>query len=437
MAVEEFGKSLLAAVGAPAGKRAKVHCFTQVAFEKCSSKAKSRPDGLVVVEQGSKRWSCLVEAKIGQAELDTRQVEAYLDLARENGVDAVVTISNQFVARPDQPPIKVNGHKIRSVKLWHWSWMSLISEAVLHADNKLVSDPDQAYILGELIRFFDHPKSGAAEFDRMGRGWRETCQAIRNQSKIKSTDAFVTDATSSWLELVRHLSLRLSTDLGQSVSIYLPKAQKKGQDARIEDSVKALVGENYLSDEFSIPDAASRMRIAADFKSKVVSASMIVDAPKDKSRATACVNWIKRQLDSCEDGQLLIKATYPGGVKNLAATLAQLRDDPKCLTHADSSLLPSKFEVCKLADCGVRFAGPKTFVEEAERLTMGFYRQAGQYLRAWQPSPPKPKPVESATVDIQGEGEGVDEKRDVQSDSEAPAARRSIFELLNLPPLER
>jgi len=34
-----------------------------------------------------------------------------------------------------------------------------------------IADPDQAWILGELIRYLEHRKSGALEFEDMGAAW--------------------------------------------------------------------------------------------------------------------------------------------------------------------------------------------------------------------------------------------------------------------------
>jgi hypothetical protein len=40
--------------------------------------------------------------------------------------------------------------------------------AVIEKEHRGVADPDQAYILGELIRCLEHPRSGALEFEDMG-----------------------------------------------------------------------------------------------------------------------------------------------------------------------------------------------------------------------------------------------------------------------------
>lgn len=43
----------------------------------------------------------MVEAKIGKGEICSEQIERYLNLAKANGIDAIITLSNQFVARAD------------------------------------------------------------------------------------------------------------------------------------------------------------------------------------------------------------------------------------------------------------------------------------------------------------------------------------------------
>ncbi len=54
-----------------------------------------RPNNLLIITMGSRTWSASIESKIGNAELRRDQLEEYLDLAREVGIDAVITISNQ------------------------------------------------------------------------------------------------------------------------------------------------------------------------------------------------------------------------------------------------------------------------------------------------------------------------------------------------------
>ena len=57
------------------------------------------------------------------------QVERYLDLARVNGFDAVLTISNQITASPDESPIADRPREPKKVALRHLSWWQVMTEA--------------------------------------------------------------------------------------------------------------------------------------------------------------------------------------------------------------------------------------------------------------------------------------------------------------------
>ena len=61
--------------------------------------------------------------------------------------------------------------KLRKVALLHMSWSQIHTEAVIERVNRSVADPDQAWILAELIRYLEHERSGAVDFDDMGKSW--------------------------------------------------------------------------------------------------------------------------------------------------------------------------------------------------------------------------------------------------------------------------
>jgi len=89
--VKEFGRALTAPLGAPA---AQLETFIEVPFE--FEQGKIFPDGLIRAKRGAKIWTALVEVKTGANELQAQQLENYLDIAREHGFDALITISNEI-----------------------------------------------------------------------------------------------------------------------------------------------------------------------------------------------------------------------------------------------------------------------------------------------------------------------------------------------------
>lgn len=165
-AVREFGRALTQSVGAPAGT---VQTFIEVPFKLGDQQL--FPDGLIRVTRGQRQWTALVEVKTGSNALRTEQVEAYLDIAREQGFDALLTISNEIAPVPGQHPTTVDRRKLRKVALHHLPWTEVLTQAVLQKEYRGVADPDQAWVLGELIRYLEHPRSGALEFSDMGPAW--------------------------------------------------------------------------------------------------------------------------------------------------------------------------------------------------------------------------------------------------------------------------
>jgi hypothetical protein len=158
-AVPAFAQRFLRAMDAPGGG---VQTFTEVRLKGGDGKTHI-PDGAIVVERGSRRWSCLIEVKTDSARLEADQVHRYLDMARQHGLDGVMTLSNDIGADPDALPFKLNGQKLGKLTVRHISWWQVLTEAVIQHRFRGVDDPDQAWILGELIRYLTDERSGAGD----------------------------------------------------------------------------------------------------------------------------------------------------------------------------------------------------------------------------------------------------------------------------------
>ncbi len=142
-AVREYGRAVTQPLGAPAGS---IQAFIEVPFTLGDKRV--FPDGLVRVSRGQKTWTALVEVKTGNNVLQAEQLDNYLDVARENGFDALITISNEIPSAAGQHPTKVDKRKLRKVALHHVPWSQILAQAVVQKEHRGVADPDQAWILG-------------------------------------------------------------------------------------------------------------------------------------------------------------------------------------------------------------------------------------------------------------------------------------------------
>ncbi len=410
MSVEEFASGLLASIGVRLGKTSKVECFTEVVFKNKDPKAdKIRPDGLIVVTTGKNRWMALVEAKIMKQELNLEQIENYLGLAKEHGIDAVITLSNQFAAIPTHHPTEVKKSKLRGVSLYHWSWTYLIAEAVTWVKYRGVSDNNQSYILEELVRYLQHDSSGVLPFDRMNSTWKEVCREAQNRIALRKNSNEVLDSVGSWHQFVRSLALHLSVAIGDSVTVYLKRAHKDNAIKRLDDDAALLTDNMTLQAEFDIPGATDRLKFTVAVATRTITASMWLKAPEERSTSKGRINWILNQLKKINNDNVAVRVKWAGRRHDTMASLATIREKGlDVLLREDHSSKPVSFEVELTRDLGAKFNGPKTFIQYAEKLPRDYYEQVGQHLKRWVASPPK---VKTHDTEALIEGEDDNEKK--------------------------
>ena len=217
--VREFGRALTQPLGWPGGRLA---TYIEVPF--MLGEARCYPDGLIRLTHGKQSRTALVEVKTGTNALEVQQLENYLDIAREQGFSALITISNEIPALAGQHPTKVDKKKLKKVALHHYSWSQILSEAVMQKEHRGVADPAQAWILGELIRYLEHPRSGALEFDDMGPSWVPVRDGV-GAGTIRATDKAAIEVAARFDALMRYVSLRLGRRLGTDVTPVLSRRE--------------------------------------------------------------------------------------------------------------------------------------------------------------------------------------------------------------------
>lgn len=383
-AVPAFAEALMRSVSVRMGKRSVINTYTEVVFKQQSSTVKDRPDGLLEHSSGRATWSTLIEAKIGNAKIDEDQVQRYLQLARDNEVDAVITISNEFVARPAHSPVSVSKTLLRRVDLFHWSWKFILTEAFLLQEQSAISDPDQAYILREFIRFLDHDSIGVGGYDRMPSEWTDVIMHVQSGAALRKTSDDLQTVVGGWHQEIRDLSLKMSKYLTVSVSENLPRNHATNVEQRLKDDCEKFAGTAILSASLAVPGTVSDIQIEADVNSKTIRVGMELDAPQDKARTSARLGWLLRQISKYKGDKLFVRIKWPSRAKDTVLPVSAIRENPKLLDDNKSSA-PRAFQVFLISDDARRFAGRNTFIQELENLVPRFYDEVGSNLQAWRP----------------------------------------------------
>jgi hypothetical protein len=68
------------------------------------------------------------------------------------------------------------------------AWWRILTEAIVQHRFRGIDDPDQAWILGEFIRYLDDEKSGASGFEGLGQDWVRVRESARNET-LRPSDA--------------------------------------------------------------------------------------------------------------------------------------------------------------------------------------------------------------------------------------------------------
>lgn len=387
--VREFGRTLTQRCGAPAGQ---IETFIEVQFQ--LNEDRFRPDGLIRITRGQKTWTALVEVKTGRNELKADQVTHYVDIAREQGFNAVITISHEVATTPGVHPVSISKMKLKKVGLYHWSWSRIHTEALIEQTNHSITDPNQAWILAEFVRYLENPKSGAWDFDDMGPSWPHVRDAARQQT-LRATDNETVDVVARFDQLLAFAGMELSRRLGANVQQQLSRKERNDHPGRIQSQAKDLVSTGQLLGSLIVPNAAAPLDIVVDLRANRIDCGATVDAPSD-SRTSTRINWLLRQLKDSPDQSLVTARGARARDTGPCQLLANVREEPLSLVDSPKFDIRS-FMVAISREAGTkRGQGRGSFVQSLTDLVDEFYAEVLQHLKSWAPPPPSPKPSPEA-----------------------------------------
>jgi len=395
--VREFGTALVKPLGAPTSV---LETFIEVPF--VVDDRRVYPDGLIRARRGAKTWTALVEVKTGSANLERTQLETYLDVAREQGFDAVLTISNEISHAPGVHPTVVDKRRLKKVALRHYSWAEILTLAVQQRVYRGVSDPEQAWILGELIRYLEHPRSGALDFTDMGEAWTSVRDSVL-AGTLRPSDRGLAEVVLRWEQLLQFTALRMGRELGADVQVVLARKEQADPNLRIAAQAAELIERGRLTGAVRVPQAINDMSVVADLRAGRVHVAVDVEAPSEGRQVTK-VNWLVRQMKDAPE-QLRVDSWSQMSRHSMSDLLGNVRTNPECLVE-DAKKNVRTFRITATSALGhKRGAGRGGFIDSVLSSVAGFYEAVVQDLRPWVAKAPQLPPsgrsaTESAGIDV-------------------------------------
>ncbi len=347
VAVKPFARALLARLNAPAGS---VETFLEVAFP--VGDVKVVPDGVIRISRGARLWTALVEVKTSGTPLRVEQVQSYVDVARRKKYDAVLTISNDLTASLGDLAVSVRSRRA-DPNLFHLSWSEVLHEARMALRHRGVDDPTQSWILHELIRYLEHPKSGAAAFDDMGPGWVAVRESVVSGT-LRAADRKVPPVAESWQRLIRQLCLNLTADLGQEVVQVMPRKMRLDPTVRMQSIIDELAATGSMSAGLTIPGTAGALTVRANLRTSTIEVSTQIDAPQEWGSRRR-VSWLLKQLNAAPK-DLLVEVVFSEESVQTCRKLLDALANPAVLVP-DSSLEVAGFNLSLNTAMGTKRSG--------------------------------------------------------------------------------
>jgi hypothetical protein len=261
------------------------------------------------------------------------------------------------------------------------------SQAVLEKEHRGVADPDQAYILGELIRYLEHPRSGALEFDDMGTSWVPVRNAV-SDGTLRASNPGAADIANRFDALLRFTALQLGTRLGTEATVVFSRKDLADPASRTSTHVANLVDHGRLEGSLRIPNTVGTLDLVVDLRARQVICSVDIDAPKD-GRPTTKVNWLVRQLKQANDRVRLECSVVNQRGNGASELLGRVSEQPDVLVLDPTKTIRS-FTVALNSPMGLKAGrGQGAFIDGLLHSVDTFYSEVLQSLKAWAAKPPR------------------------------------------------
>ena len=383
--VPELFNELISDAGVRIGKHTQIDVFSEVKLANSQSLSRNRPDGFIYIKN-RKVWTALVEAKVDGNQLNKEQIARYLQAAKENNINALITISDEFTSRVEQIPVEISGRGLDKIKRYHLSWRLISTAAMLLPNKNQIDDKEKSFLIDDLRHYLSNK---GKNFSRMPREWKDLCGDVSRRNKLYADERKVSAVASAFVQEFSEIALNLTEHLLVDCTVNLPKNFTSNRQAWQDSIATSICKKHSVHCSFNIPNAANSLDIEINLFAKTISVGMEMIPPETHITNVRKVSWLMGQLQNKEAQSSFVKVKWKSRASDLSVPMATLHS--KYFQNRDkNSVISILTPMMQLSPRG--FDNPKNFIEALEKLVIRFYDEHAQYLRQAK----APKPVKKA-----------------------------------------
>ena len=383
--VPELFNELISDAGVRISKHTQIDVFSEVKLANSQSFNRNRPDGFIYIKN-RKAWTALVEAKVDGNQLNKEQIERYLRAAKENKIDALITISDEFTSRVGHTPIEISGRGLANIKRYHLSWGLISTTAMLLPNKNQIEDREKSFLIHELRRYLSNTSK---HFSRMPREWKDLCGQVSRDNKLYASDGKVGAVANALVQEFSEIALNLTEHLAVDCTVNLPRRFTSNRQAWQDSIAASICKKHSVHCSFHIPNTANNLDVEIDIAKKTISVGMEMTPPETHTTNVRKISWLMGQLQNKEAQSSFVNVKWKWHARGKSIKMATLHS--KYFQNLDTNPIIST--LTPMMQLSPReFDNPKNFIEALEKLVIRFYDEHAQYLRQAK----APKPVKKA-----------------------------------------
>ena len=356
--------------GFNSGTTSQFSAAMEVSFQS-SQVSDVRPDGLIACQKGKTNWAAFIEAKSDKNTIRVDQINSYLELAKQTGVENIITISNEFARVPSEPPYHVDGKKSRSLNVLHFAWSDIRTSLELARCNLELSVAEDA-LLRECLEFFWHEKSGILTYDAMPEVWPNFVEAASTALGFNSNVKGFTDVIYGWQQERRDLCSKLTHLAGDEVELRHRAGVRSTEQDRTRLDRQDLANNYILHAQYHFKQAKLGIDVELNLHASRMIATMGVPVPEGKG-ARASITWLSRLFTEAPFDGANLFIDWPGRGRDVELTVQDFLREPEIVL--DGQKAAPKAVSLILSRHGVRnFKSRKKVVIDLEEMVTSVAR---------------------------------------------------------------